>query len=431
MDELRRAADLLVADPPVAAATLEELARRNDRRRNRRRAIAGVLAVVALTAGSVVVASRRSSDDARVVTEPQTSGGRLAVATGDGVDLIDEHAGVVAELDLGFAPIMLSWSPNGHWLAVGGEHEAVLVRRDGERREPVPADRGELSWLAEETLVLDGSREMEPGGAVRRIGSEAGMRSGDGALLAHSDAPARTITISAPDGTDPRTYGPLPGIDDGVGLIGFSPDNRWLLYLAFATRSSSLAQDGVPLHALRIADGRTFEIGITLGYEQWVRWSPDGRTLLVVAGEGRFLYQRKTLRSCDLTAPACVDLPTPSDLSAFDPAWSPDGAQIAFVGAPTEPSSGSAPGHLWYLRTDTRVAAASDLAPPGVLLPMWTADGRTVVVLQVDAGTGEVRVRREGPSTSDLLATIAVPPASLQGYLGRFAPPTAWSPASR
>jgi hypothetical protein len=133
MDELRHAADLLVADPPAPAASLEELSRRNSRRRNRRRVIAGAVALVVLIAVSVVAVSRPSTDEANVVTQPEASRGRLAIATANGVTIVDEHDGVIAEVDLGFAPIHVSWSPDGQRLAAADGTDLWLIDRDGVR----------------------------------------------------------------------------------------------------------------------------------------------------------------------------------------------------------------------------------------------------------------------------------------------------------
>ena len=432
MDELSRAARALVLDPPATPPSLDDLDRRNGRRRNRRRAVAGAVLVVLVAAGSLVVIARRSTPEHPVVTVPGATSGVLAVATAHGVTLVDEGKGVVAEVDLGFAPISLSWSPNGRWLAASGEHDAVVLGRDGEERHRVPEPFGDLGWVREQTLVLDGDVEMEPGGEARRLGENGGFRSPDGRLLARTNAPARSITISAPDGSKARTYGPLPEVEAGIISDGFSPDGRWIVYSAFPVQSASIAADGVPLYALRVADGFTLRIGVTLGYADWIRWSPDGETLLVVAGEGRFLTDRKVLRRCNLDARSCDDLVAPSGLSSYDPAWSPDGRRIAFIGLSTSSPVATDPvGDLWVCSGDCRDAAPVRNAAGPAVGAFWSAGGDAIVeIVPVDIRKGAFAVARVpmtgGPATA--LGTVLVPAVTLAM---RVHPPVVWSPSSR
>jgi len=300
-----------------------------------------------------------------------------------------------------------------------------------------------VQWVGPETLLVDsalGVFELEPAGVPSEVGSIDGLRSPDGKRLAWTDDKVgSSIVVGEPDGSNPVRLGQLPGgqlpeASGGVMLRGWSPDARWIIYLAYATTSASLAQDGVPLYAVRVADGFAFRMGVTLDYDDWIQWSPDGETMLFVDGEGRFLTQRKVLRACDLDVLQCTEVETPPEASSFDPAWSPDGSRIAFV----QVGAGGVPGEEFHGELVTADPSGANRHtfredPRGVLHPMWTADGAALLALRiVESDPARVTVERfssqGGPGRE--LASFTIPGSMLKGYSAHMAPPMAWSASS-
>jgi hypothetical protein len=288
-------------------------------------------------------------------------------------------------------------------------------------------------WIGDETLLISvptGTYEVSPAGVPHEVGGTAGLRSPDGRRMAWTDDTTGDLVVGNADGSGGRSFGHLPESDAGVLLHSWSPDGRWIIYSAYQVQSASLAEDGVPLYAIRATDGFAFRIGVMLPREDWARWSPNGRTLVVVEGGGRMLTERKVLRACDLGVPTCVELPGPPEASAFDPAWSPTGARLAFVWVGAGGVRG-AEGELLVSNADGgnshRVAGVA----PGVLHPMWVADGSAIVVLRsLGSAVGVERVLAGG-GTPTPVATVDVPASLFRGQPGHALPPVAWSASSR
>jgi len=439
MDELRRAVTALVEAPPVGPPSLDDLAGRNRRRHARRRATVAVVVAVLVAAGSLVAVNRKPSPDRRVITTPAVSDGRLAVPSAHGVTIIDEHQGVVAQVDLPGSPTVVGWSPNGRWLAVQSFDHVWFLSRDGAtKHELTLSPLNEMRWLPRgSTLVvasMSGVFELEPGAPARQVGPAAARawpRSPDGRQLARQDADG--IHVSRPDGSDDRLvarYRDLPDAGEGIILHDWSPDGRWLLYWAVATVSASIQADGLPLYAVPADGGAPFSIGVVVDGE-WIQWSPDARTLLVAAGAGRFVTDRKVLRTCVLTTRRCTDLSQPENVSSFDPAWSPDGTRVAAVRVSTSADLSNPRGEVWVMDADGTHPVRPDAAT-GVLRPMWVASGAALleVLASEPLGPGFVAIDRHDlrNGSQQRLAELSTEGVPTSGGPGYVLPPLAWSP---
>jgi Tol biopolymer transport system component len=130
-----------------------------------------------------------------------------------------------------------------------------------------------------------------------------------------------TIALALPDGSEIMEITTVP---DARGPV-FSPDGSRLAFYGTV--------DGADTIFVAEADGRdpiAVSTGITideLAMETPASWSPDGRNVVFggAAGEQRQLF----VAGVDGSAPRAIG---DAGLSRIDPAWSPDGAWIAFHG---------------------------------------------------------------------------------------------------
>ncbi|MEP6813212.1 MAG: hypothetical protein ABI990_09505 [Actinomycetota bacterium] len=170
----------------------------------------------------------------------------------------------------------------------------------------------------------------------------------------------------------------------------FSPDGAKLAFVR--NKTVYIAQ----------ADGNG---GFAVGAGDFPAWSPNGSQLVVSRSDGK-VQQLVLITLADGSSKQLTDLPVDATL----PAWSPDGATIAFA-TPTSIATIPATG-----------GTSAPLATPGAAIsgdgPSWSPDGRSLAF--VDAGGQVWTAAADGSGARQVTYTVAPP----TGVVAR----PAWSP---
>ncbi len=253
----------------------------------------------------------------------------------------------------------VAWSFDGKSLLA--ESWSSEDREDGTYRYPLDRDRA--------TRLGDVGRGLlESGGRFTHrlnLNVSLGMSwAADGQWLAYADEHYQ-LTVSRPDGSGKRL----------LTAPSHEYDPNW-------------SPDGTRIAFAR--DGEVYVIGVDGKRERRIarggsaQWSPDG-TALLVSG---------SVVSLD---PVRVQRVAASESAA----WSPDGTMIAFVrygltGAGVEQSVSKST--LYTIHRDgtgLRLIAENSPGTPEFGAPVWTPDGRSILVAESDPnGTGKARLRR-------------------------------------
>ncbi|WP_329060068.1 serine hydrolase [Amycolatopsis sp. NBC_01480] len=237
-----------------------------------------------------------------------------------------------------------------------------------------------------DTLWEVGSRSGEARQLTRGTADAAPAWAPDGtriAFLRAEDAPPQVWLLPAAGGeAEPVTKLPL-----GAGAPVWSPDGS---KIAFAAAVDLTAEDGAPAtEAPVVADRLDFKA--------------DGAGLLKTV--------RKHLHVLDVETGEVRQV-TFGDWHAGDPAWSPDGTQLAFSAARDHDSDLTFRSGAYVLDVTARIAEPRLVGSgEGMAGPVgWTADGEALLVVgRTDTAVGHLgllRVPLDGGEAVDLAASL-------------------------
>src|SRR5712692_3114466 len=214
----------------------------------------------------------------------------------------------------------------GGLLLPPGPPSVHVVRADGSGDHAVAGAESPVEWSPSADVLAFTTQS----GAALQIAAADGLAtdlvkagggsiesfvwSHDGTALAyalHSADPstADQVFSVAADGSRYQRWPYVPPEHAGIILAGWWPDGTGILAWPDPDHSASIAADGLPLVSVRLAGGPGQTLATTLPYRPWVRWSPDGRSVAVVAGAGREPWQAKSLAVCSVPGGGCTPVP--------------------------------------------------------------------------------------------------------------------------
>lgn len=286
---------------------------------------------------------------------------RLDLRTGDVLDLTQGLAGQQVRNSSGgaFAPAL---SPDGRWLAFGRRVEGTISHKGHEFGPRTALWLRDLATGAEHKLMDPIEQDMTEGMKVLRI------------LPGYSWDPEGASIVIAQGGklrrlwVDPPLIGGERALPDGVPA-----DGGVVQTIPFTARVQRTVSE-MARASFRIEDGP-----FRARFLRWYAPSPATDALA-------FQAVGRIWRS-DLGGGAPVRV-TPVDFEPFEfaPAWSPDGAWIAYASWDDERR-----GHLWKVPAAGGEPVRLSDAPGEFLNPSWSPDGAEIVVARGSGATARGR----------------------------------------
>lgn len=243
------------------------------------------------------------------------------------------------------------WSADGRWIAYRKRDQLWAIEVGTGREQMVSRTPvGEFAWSPTENQLaylsvaegLVGWKAQEQVGRTLVTGGTTSAPThlawaSDGQRLACEIHGVERGLYQVPlDGRDTLSLYATTRLERTPRLAGWSPNDRWLL--AWVGPVSALAEaDGMPLCLIPAQGGqpRCLEQKVLL-WPNFAAWSPAGQ-LAFIAGEGRETWVNKGLALADPETLAVRWLVEAADQAPIHPAWSPDGARIAYSAGPATP----------------------------------------------------------------------------------------------
>lgn len=251
-----------------------------------------------------------------------------------------------------------------------------------------------LAYAAEDdTLQLYDAEKMTDRKLVKLRYDKHFSWSPDGRWLA-VELSAISIGRIGVDGTSCREIFSMGSSSkDGLWLADWSPDGKDILFWLKPSFGLSAMADGVPLFAFPAGGGKPRKlVSRALIYKNFRAYSPDRRYLAVTDGSNREIWTDKRIALIEM-ATGSKSVLTPNGVSAFSPAWSPDGKHIAYVEGPDigsvgggeKAKAGVRQRRIWIINKD-----GSDRhqlirnSPCREERPQWSPDGQSILFFRID-----------------------------------------------
>lgn len=381
--------------------------------------------------------------EVRLEREPSPSAyvlGKVAYIAGGDVWVVDLDTGQRTRLTRDGRNSRPQWSTDGRWIAYQKDDhlwvaEAVPGKEIPISKTPVRAfawspRENRLAYISAsgDLVIWDADRQnhhtlVESGivATLFRFAWEAG-----GKWIAYEAASGREWSLRkiSLEGDLSNLY-TTTDMTRVPHLVGWTRDSLWLL--AWIGPASALAEaDGLPLCLIPATGGvpRCLEQRMLL-YPDWLSWSPDGR-LAFIAGAGRETWVNKGLAVMDPASLAVHWLVSPADQAPVQPAFSPDGTQIAYSAGPFTPAEAA------YARRDRaldqrRIWVVETLSGRRRQLtnddrfrderPLWSADGRHILFARLgEAAASLWLMKADGSDLHQVVSELTPKPDSVGGY---------------
>lgn len=181
--------------------------------------------------------------------------------------------------------------------------------------------------------------QWSPSGRSLAVGTVAYQR---------SNSQSRLLLVSDL-GKSIRTL--LHNTSSGYIPASWSPKHNELLYWTDPYFSSSIAADGLELSGLNLKSHKSWALGVTLTYSNWIAWSPSGNRVAVVVGGSRTEWDAaRHVELCQLAKTTCSPVALPPHLIGLDPTFTQNG-DLLLTAAPGAKPNQIAPSALGHVST--------------------------------------------------------------------------------
>jgi Tol biopolymer transport system component len=392
----------------------------------------GVETTPTTDAAATATVSAPTTENARLATQVATlavptptlapSLGKLTYVQGGDIWVKALHSGEPQRLTTDGRNSQPRWSPSSEWLAFRKDEQVWLMSADGKDARSLnegtavdafawaPAD-DRLAYVAVaglQVISADGLAPVTlvtpslPGHGPGRMGRIAW--SPDGAWIAcewQEWQPDQPLTyqglwkVSANGEQLAELYASGAPEKGEAVLAGWSLDGQHIFFWQGDVLSASIMADGVALYSLPAGGDEPIKlVDAVLVHGDFLAPAPRGDRLAVTAGGYRATWTNKRVAVVEAGGGELTWLTDESEV-AFSPAWSPDGAQLAYVAMPDEGDLvggedarlGMMERRIWVADTqgESQLHQLTDDPAYRDEHPLWSADGSHLLFARLDA----------------------------------------------